>query len=362
MWLALLVVALVAGVALFLRVYPPFGGRSARKLWASSANFKKRIFVNQVNTPMDIRLPEMLSMLRETMQRGARRRPTQMITSKPLDLQAFLAASEPQIVWLGHSTSMIRLKNKTLLLDPIFSKAASPFQFAGPKRFSKPPITIEELPHIDAVLISHDHYDHLDYGTIKKLRDKTTKFFVPLGVAAHLQTWGVKKSQIVELDWWDSAAFEDLRFVCTPARHFSGRGLSDRFKTLWCSWVIESPGTKIFFSGDTGYGPHFKEIGKRHGPFDLTLMECGQYDKRWANIHMQPEQSFTAHQDLRGKRLMPIHWGAFTLALHSWIDSVERVRAAAEPHGAEVMTPEIGQPAPITSPDYPKSDWWTEHK
>ncbi|HSX34551.1 MAG TPA: MBL fold metallo-hydrolase, partial [Candidatus Saccharimonadales bacterium] len=327
MWFILAALVFVAGVAAFLRFYPSFGGRSVRAQWASSANFKKRIFVNQITTPMDMSPRDMVSMLRETMRRGTLRRPVKMLTPEKVRLDAFLAAKEPQLVWLGHSASLIRLEGKTLLLDPMLSKAASPVQFAGPKRFSKPPISAEELPHIDAVLISHDHYDHLDYETIKKLRAKTTKFFVPLGVAAHLQRWGVQTSQIVELDWWDSAPFEGLTLACTPARHFSGRGLNDRFKTLWCSWVIESPGTKtkLFFSGDTGYGPHFKQIGKKYGPFDLTLLECGQYDKRWANIHMQPEQTFTAFQDLRGKRLMPLHWGAFSLALHSWVDSVERV-------------------------------------
>jgi L-ascorbate metabolism protein UlaG (beta-lactamase superfamily) len=353
------VVAVVAAVAVFLRAYPPFGGRhtGARR---ASKNFNKRIFVNQIPTPMDMSLPDMFSMMRETARRGTKRRPDSMLTPKPLNLEAFLAAKEPQLVWLGHSASLIRLQNKTLLLDPMLSKAASPFQFAGPKRFSKPPVSVEELPHIDAVLISHDHYDHLDYASIKKLRSKTTKFFVPLGVAAHLQRWGVTKSQIVELDWWETATFEGLTIACTPARHFSGRSLNDRFKTLWCSWVVEAPGAKLFFSGDTGYGPHFKQIGDKYGPFDLTLLECGQYDKRWPNIHMQPEQTFTAHQDLRGKRMMPIHWGAFSLALHAWFDSVERVRKAAEPHHAEIMTPLIGEIVPISARAYPKSAWWSE--
>jgi L-ascorbate metabolism protein UlaG (beta-lactamase superfamily) len=352
---------LAMGIFAFLRLYPPFGGRAPHKRWASSSNFKKRIFVNQIETPMDMSASDMVSMIRETVQRGARRKPAHILAPQPVDLTAFLAAHEPQLIWLGHSTSLIRIQSKTLLLDPILSKRASPFQFAGPKRFSKPPITVEELPLIDAVLISHDHYDHLDYETIKKLGDKTSKFFVPLGIGAHLQTWGIKKTKIIELDWWDEANFEGLTIACTPARHFSGRGLSDRFKTLWCSWVIKSPDTRLFFSGDTGYGPHFKQIGKKYGPFDLTLLECGQYDKRWPNVHMQPEQTFAAHQDLRGKRLMPMHWGTFMLALHSWFDPVERVRAAAKPHKTEVMTPKIGELAPIRTRNYPKSAWWNKY-
>ena len=360
MWFILISFLLIAGSSAFLRLHPPFGGRSARGQWELSKNFQKRIFVNQIPTPMDMAPAEMLSMIRETMRRGTKRRPADMLAPKPLDLEAFLDAKEPQLVWLGHSAVLIRMHGKTLLTDPMLSKAASPFQFAGPKRFSKPPATAEELPHIDAVLISHDHYDHLDYATIKKLRSKTDKFFVPLGISVHLQKWGVKKSQIVELDWWDESTFDGLKIACTPSRHFSGRSLNDRFKTLWCSWVVESPDTKLFFSGDTGYGPHFKQIGKKYGPFDLTLMECGQYDKRWPNIHMQPEQTFAAHQDLRGKRLLPLHWGAFSLALHSWFDSVERVRDAAEPHRAEVTTPEIGEITPIHARTFPKSAWWRD--
>jgi len=361
MWLILVGLALIGGAIVFLRTYPSFGGKAARGSWMSSANFKKHIFVNQIATPMDMHLKDVPPMLWQMVRPGTTRRPARPIIAKQLDLEAFLAGQAPQLAWLGHSASLIRMQGKTILIDPMLSKAASPVQFAGPKRFSKPPISADELPHIDAVLISHDHYDHLDYQTIKKIRGKTTTFFVPLGVAAHLEKWGVTKKQIVELDWWDKASIGDITFVCTPARHFSGRGLNDRFKTLWCSWVIRSNNAKLFFSGDTGYGPHFKEIGDKYGPFDLTMLECGQYDRRWPNIHMQPEQTFAAHQDLRGKRLMPLHWGAFSLALHSWIDSVERVKAAAEPSHTEIMTPELGDITPITSGAYPKTAWWKKY-
>ncbi len=358
MWFILAGLALVAGAVLVLRLHPPFGGRPKR--WESSANFKGRLFVNQIATPMNMSARDMLAIIRESLRRDTQRKPARPLMPARPDLQAFLAATKPQLVWLGHSAALIRLHGKTLLLDPMLSKAASPFQFAGPKRFAPPPITIEDVPHVDAVLISHDHYDHLDYTTIKKLRGKTTTFFVPLGVAAHLRKWGVRSSQIVELDWWETASLGDITLVCTPARHFSGRRLRDRFKTLWCSWVIGSADAAVYFSGDTGYGPHFKQIGQKYGPFDLTLLECGQYDRRWPNIHMMPEQTFAAHQDLGGKRLMPIHWGAFTLALHAWIDSVERVRAAAQPHGAEVMTPQIGEVVAMRGRSYPHEDWWRQ--
>jgi L-ascorbate metabolism protein UlaG (beta-lactamase superfamily) len=360
MWLIFSCVVIILGVAAFFRLYVPFGGRSTAERWIQSANYKRRVFVNQIVTPMDMRTKDMLHMIRETMRRGTLRRPAHEPPTEQVDLKSFLAAGKPRLVWLGHSTVLIRINNKTLLLDPIFSKRASPFQFLGPRRFSTLPLSVEQLPDIDAVLVSHDHYDHLDFESIKKLRGKTTKFFVPLGVGAHLQRWGIAAEKIVELDWWDTADFDELTFACTPARHFSGRRLNDRFKTLWCSWVVHAPDAKLFYSGDTGYGPHFKQIGKKYGPFDLTLMECGQYDKLWPNIHMLPEQTFTAHQDLRGKRLMPIHWGAFTLALHAWFDSVDRVRKAALPYHTEITTPKIGEIVPVVARIYPKSTWWNE--
>lgn len=187
-------------------------------------------------------------------------------------------------------------------------------------------------------------------------------FLVPLGLAAHLQRWGVSDRQIVELDWWDERSFAGFKFVCTPARHFSGRTLTDRFATLWCSWVIESRQTKLFFSGDSGYGPHFRQIGDNYGPFDLTLLECGQYDPLWPNIHMMPEQTIQANQDLRGKRMIPMHWGAFVLAFHSWTEPVKRVLAAGAKTRAIIITPKIGETVAFQSDDYPTAAWWEQYE
>jgi L-ascorbate metabolism protein UlaG (beta-lactamase superfamily) len=247
----------------------------------------------------------------------------------------------------------------TLLLDPMFGRSPSPFPIFGPKRYSvKLPIEIEELPTIDAVIFSHDHYDHLDYGSIRKLKAKVKQFIVPLGVAGHLVRWGVDPKIIQEHDWWDEFTFRGLTLASTPARHFSGRGLGGRDTSLWCSWVILSEDTRIFFSGDSGYGPHFKEIGSKYGPFDLTLMECGQYNERWAGIHMMPEETVQAHLDVQGKLMIPIHWGAFTLALHSWSDPVERAVKAAKQLGSAIATPRIGETVSIGAAEYPNSTWW----
>lgn len=358
MWFVILLIASAGAATLAYRTYAPFGGRSAQGAWRKSKNYQGEVFVNQLETDMTMNRQDALALLKAMARRDTLRRPTVALTPQKPDIAALMRSTTPQVVWLGHSTTLIRIGGKTLLTDPILSRRASPFQFAGPKRtISSLPITVEDLPAIDAVLISHDHYDHLDYGTIKKLQHTTGKFFVPLGVGAHLRSWGVPDEQIIELDWWDTVTFEGLKFSCTPSRHFSGRTLTDRFKTLWCSWAVRSSDTSVFFSGDTGYGPHFKQIGKKYGPFDITLMECGQYDDHWAHIHMTPEQTVAAHQDLKGKRLLPVHWGAFALALHSWTDSIERVTAAA-PTGTHIATPRIGEPVPIKGTRYPKSAWW----
>jgi L-ascorbate metabolism protein UlaG (beta-lactamase superfamily) len=351
----------IAGYAFF-QLYPPFGGRASRSKnsrIAQSANLFRGKFTNQIPTSMHVHLGDILSILHAHLRGNPRRRPTKPIQPERPQLAPTPPGKSADITWFGHSTFLLRIAGKTLLLDPMFSQAASPFRSVGPKRFSDIlPLTIKDLPPIDAVVISHDHYDHLDYASIKQLHSKARQFFVPLGVAAHLQKWGISKERIVELDWWETCTFEGIQLACTPARHFSGRTLTDRFATLWSSWVITTSDTRIFFSGDSGYGPHFKQIGKKYGPFDLTLMECGQYDKRWPNVHMLPEQTVTAHQELRGKHMIPIHWGAFMLAMHNWTDPIERVIQAAKEVGVRVATPRIGQVVTVVSDTYPHKRWW----
>jgi L-ascorbate metabolism protein UlaG (beta-lactamase superfamily) len=209
------------------------------------------------------------------------------------------------------------------------------------------------------MVISHDHYDHLDYGSIQKLKGKTKLFYVPLGVGAHFREWGVKPEQIVEFNWWEEESVEGLKFVFTPARHFSGRGLTNRFSTLWGSWVIQSKNENVFFSGDSGYGVHFKKIGDKFGPFDFAMIECGQYDEKWADIHMTPEESAQAGVDLKTKVAMPIHWGAFSLALHTWTDPVERIIKTAEELNLPLITPAIGDVVHLDSTiQKTVNNWW----
>ncbi len=279
-----------------------------------------------------------------------------MMTLRKEDFEA--AGAGVKVTWFGHSAVLLEINGKRIFADPMLGQRASPVSFIGSKRFNeKLPIAIEDLPPLDVVLLSHDHYDHLDHGSILKLKAKTKHFFVPLGVSAHLVWWGVPADKITELDWWETATFEGLFLAATPARHFSGRGLKDRDQTLWCSWVLKSGAQSIYFGGDSGYDTHFKQIGEKYGPFDLTMLECGQYNEAWRYIHMMPEQTAQAHVDLRGKVLMPTHWGAFSLALHHWKDPIQRLSKAAPQHNIQLATPLIGQRWSLEA-ELPKKQWW----
>lgn len=346
---------------LFVKLYPPLGAKALgaeRHKLESSVNYRGGKFEYPLPTPMDMPLGTTLKVMGEMIKGGPNRKPGGPLPMDDLYPQ-LLNSRQPKAIWFGHSAFLLQLGGLTLLLDPMFGRAPSPFPLIGGQRYGgKLPFDIEELPPIDAVILSHDHYDHLDYGSIRKLRHKVKRFFVPLGVGAHLVRWGIARDRIIEADWWDELTYEGLKLACAPARHFSGRSFNVRSATLWCSWVIESAEAKVYFSGDSGYGPHFKQIGEKYGPFDLTLMECGQYDPRWQPIHMIPEETVQAHLDVGGKLLLPIHWGAFTLAVHDWTDPIERALQAAATSGVDVTTPRIGQPVPIGSSNYPSAMWW----
>jgi L-ascorbate metabolism protein UlaG (beta-lactamase superfamily) len=260
--------------------------------------------------------------------------------------------------WLGHSSVLLEVDGALVLTDPVFARRASPLPGMGPRRFSDElPITAEELPPLDVVLISHDHYDHLDLEAIRALKDKVGAFHVPLGVGAHLERWGVPAEQIVELDWWEDTTVGGLTLTLTPSRHFSGRRGIDGMQTLWGGWVVQGPHHRVYFSGDSGYWDGFADIGRRLGPFDLTLMECGAYNDGWASIHMTPEQTAQAHQDLGGGVLLPIHWGRFNLSLHAWNEPIQRLESAASAGDIRLATPRIGQGFDVDGA-IPQSRWW----
>ena len=282
--------------------------------------------------------------------------------SQPIPLRKISAAelndtTESVVYRLGHSTVLIRTDGQYVLTDPMFSERASPVQWIGPKRFHKPALAMDELPPIKAVIISHDHYDHLDKHSIQTLSDRVEFFLTPLRVGQYLRDWGVADSKIIELNWWQQKHIGSLTFTATPSQHFSGRGLFNRNKTLWASWVIHSPQSNIFFSGDTGYFKGFKEIGERLGPFDITLMENGAYNAAWSDIHMMPEDTVRAHQDLGGNAMVTIHNSTFNLALHDWFEPLERVQQLSDQHGVNLLTPLFGEAVSVKTP-IPTLAWW----
>lgn len=266
-------------------------------------------------------------------------------------------ASGLRATWIGWSTVLVEIDGHRVLTDPIWSERCSPSPLVGPKRFHPPPIALDQLPPVDAVVVSHDHYDHLDMPTIRTLARRGTRFVLPLGMGAHLERWGVPAAQVTELDWNESTTAGSLTITATPARHFSGRNPFRKDGVLWASWVVRGPRHRFFFSGDTGYFDGFRAIGAEHGPFDLTLIKTGAYDRAWPDIHVNPEQAVQVHRDVRGRVMLPVHWATFNLGIHAWIEPPERVLAAARAAGVTVVFPRPGEMVDPTAPAAIQP-WW----
>jgi L-ascorbate metabolism protein UlaG (beta-lactamase superfamily) len=274
------------------------------------------------------------------------------------DLQT-LEGDGTSIVWFGHSSYLIQTGRVRLLVDPVFAGFASPFSFFARSFPGSNPYKASDMPPLDAVVITHDHYDHLDYATIRNLIPGTRKFYTSLGVGSHLKKWGVPDDRIIEMDWWESLEVASgVRLTAAPARHFSGRGLR-RFTTLWSSFALETEKEKLYLGSDSGYDSHFREIGDRFGGFDIALLECGQYNRAWPYIHMMPEEVVRAAKDVNASVLMPVHWGKFRLAPHSWTDPIERVVASAEAEGVNITTPMIGERVTLGE-SLPSLAWWKD--
>lgn len=278
----------------------------------------------------------------------------------PVSSPDFSGGLPATVTWLGHSSVLISVDGRSILVDPVFSERCSPFRYVGPKRFTPSPATASDLPFLDIVLLTHDHYDHLDLATVRALSGKTSCFIVPLGLERHLIRWGISPDRIKVLSWWESTEHRGLRFSCCPARHFSGRHLFDANRTLFCSWMIQAPSFRLFVSGDGSYGRHFREISARYGTPDLAVMECGQFDPHWHPSHMYPEESVSAALDLGASFALPVHWGTFPLAPHPWNDPVIRFTRQAEKDGLKVITPLIGETADLSHPECYAVHWWTK--
>ena len=321
-----------------------------------SPNYRDGSFQNP--EPTEVMRPDAsyFGMMSDFFNKAKDNTPLTPLPSIRTDLTA-LPDAVPTLVWFGHSSYLIKSKGVTLLVDPVFSGYASPVSFFGKAFPGANVYGADDMPAIDYLIISHDHYDHLDYETIKKLIPKVKKFYTALGVGAHLERWGVPADRITEFDWWESEhVTNDIDLTAVPARHFSGRGVT-RGKTLWTAFVLNLHGYKLYLGGDSGYGKHFREIGEKYGPFDLAMLECGQYGKDWPNIHTFPEEVVTVAQELRAKTVLPVHWAKFALAMHGWTEPIERFTKQAAEKNLAVTTPLIGEPL-IVGVDYPKQVWW----
>ena len=357
----IILLVLVSGI-IAISYSPGTGANMDRKImkkYKNSPNFKDGRFQNQEETVVMHKDARPLKVMKEFMKKRENGKPPVPVQTEKLIADDFIAGTnQVKYAWLGHSTVLINFYGTIIITDPFLSERSSPVSFAGTKKFSFTNDYIpDELPDIDIVLISHDHYDHLDHKTVKALDSKVKKYITPLGVAAHLKRWGVDQNKISEIDWWEESNLDqELKVVSTPARHFSGRKLK-RNTTQWCSFVIQNDTSKVYFSGDSGYGKHFKEIGDKYGPIDIAMLECGQYNKNWSQIHMMPEETWQAALDLKAKNMLPLHWAKLELSLHSWTDPVERLIDAASTDAKNVVVPKIGEILDLHS-NYINTFWW----
>ncbi|MCB0395192.1 MAG: MBL fold metallo-hydrolase [Flavobacteriales bacterium] len=358
-----LILSIIIMATIFTKVSPQFGGSHSsadQERYRASGHYNNGKFENLISTELNAGPKVILGWMKETIKGIPNREPAHALPIEHVDSLTLVDHDRAdRLLWFGHSAFLLQLEGKNILLDPMLGEVCAPHPWLGPKRYSDElPIELEKLPVIDAVIFSHDHYDHLDYPSVMKLKDKTKAFYVPLGVGAHLRSWGIEPDRVHELNWWETVSHEHITFTFTPSRHFSGRGMTDRYTTLWGGWVIKGSNRNIYFSGDSGYGPHFKETGEKFGPFDLALVECGQYNMRWHDIHMMPEESAQAAVDLNTKVMMPIHWGAFTLSLHAWNEPPTRLIKSASELNMPVITPKIGEMILLDHLMESGSKWW----
>lgn len=324
----------------------------------SSSKKQGRKYINPVPTG-EVKSGDIIPLLKAYASNKAEVVPKKTLGPFKTDLSVYQTAPKTglRITWVGHSSLLIEIDGRTILTDPVWSQRVSMTQVMGPRRFFNPPVRLSDLPPLDAIIISHDHYDHLDKATIAFFKDTTIPFYCPLGVGQYLERYGIIKNYISELDWSDSVMIDhDIVITATPSRHFSGRGIFGRNETLWASFVIRGPKHNIFFGADSGYFPGFKNIGKAFGPFDLTMLEIGAYGHYWPDIHMGPNNASNANLDLKGKLMMPIHWGTFNLALHDWFEPIERLQRYAQEKNIDLFIPAPGVPTDVNGPY--NSDWW----
>jgi L-ascorbate metabolism protein UlaG (beta-lactamase superfamily) len=363
MMIILIILALFILATILFMQLPAFGKTPAGKRLLTiqtSPQFREKAFQNQSYTPPLTGGATMMSVMKDFFfGKHERKYPSMPVPSLKSNLKE-VNPDEAIITWFGHSSYLLQINGKNILVDPVFSERTSPVQFAGTRAFPGSNIySASDMPDIDVLLLTHDHYDHMDYNTVTALKDRAGIIITSLGVGAHLEKWGIAPEKIKELDWWESVEIANgFRFTATPGRHFSGRQFK-RNQTLWSSFVLEAEQYRLFLGGDSGYDTHFREIGNRFGSFDLAILECGQYNIFWANIHMMPEETVQATADLHAKVLMPVHWGKFALATHAWDDSIKRVVKQANISHQPLLTPMIGQRVSLNQ--IPQNEAWWEN-
>ncbi|TWR26375.1 MBL fold metallo-hydrolase [Mucilaginibacter pallidiroseus] len=317
---------------------------------------KGKKFINPIPTD-EAGLDKMIPIIAEYIYHSGQNVPKKKLGPFKTDTSIYNTspASGLRVTWVGHSSLFIEVDGIRILTDPVWSQRVSFSQAMGPKRFFNPPIALTDVPKPDVIIVSHDHYDHLDKATIKFFAGSDIQFITPLGVSKYLEQWGILKNYIHEVDWGDSVMIKDCNITSTPSRHFSGRGITNRNETLWSSFVIKGPQHNIFFGADSGWFPGFEDIGKAFGPFDLTMLEIGAYGKYWPDIHMGPDNASNAHIALRGDIMMPIHWGTFNLAPHDWFEPAERLEKFSKEKNIKLFLPEPGKPTEVSTYN---SKWW----
>lgn len=357
--LAAIIVFFIISVVLFIRSIRfgrlPTAGR--RQKVTASPNYRDGQFQNVSHTPSLAGDVSYFKVMKEFFfNKSKQSKPLHILPSLKTDIKT-INPSEDVFVWFGHSGYFMQVGGKKVVVDPVLSGAASPVSFTTRSFKGSDIYSVDDLPAIDCLFITHDHWDHLDYKTVTSLAPRVTTIVTSLGVGEHLERWGIDKSKIVELDWWQATQLPGgIGITATPARHFSGRGFK-RNQTMWSSFVFDAPGRKIFIGGDSGYDSHFVDIGQRFGPFDVAILECGQYNEYWKYIHMMPEETVQAARDLHAKHLIPVHWAKFSLSLHSWDEPIIRAAKQAEKDRISLLTPMIGEKLSLSTP-MSTVRWW----
>jgi L-ascorbate metabolism protein UlaG (beta-lactamase superfamily) len=358
----IILIVLLMGTVVFMAQQPVVGGKPSGKRLeriVQSPHYRQGSFQNSSPTAVQSKEFSVWKLLHRQLNPPAGKEPGTALPVVKTDLS--LSNDHPTVTWFGHSSYYIVIGGRRILVDPVLSAHAAPVSFFGKSYPGTNTYTPDDFPTLDVVLITHDHYDHLDHKTIVRLKSKVNHFYTSLGVGAHLERWGIEPEKITELDWWESMMLvEGIELIAVPARHFSGRSVK-RNNTLWSSFIMKSEKYRLYLGGDSGYDTHFKTIGEKYGPFDLAILECGQYNTMWPLIHMMPEEAVQAALDLRADAVLPVHWGRFSLALHPWKEPIERILAAAKNQPIKITTPMIGEPV-IIGESYPSSRWWDDVK